>query len=489
MSAVPNLTWTPVAGYLYSGNVSTTSYAGMLFSQKSVQAPPLTLGGSSLSANSAYMYGLNSSDSWGGNYNHQAQVWLPFCYQCAADAVAPSVPGTPSASAAGPTQVNLSWAASSDNIAVAYYQIFRGSTLVGQSYASNGTGFNDSSAAPGVSYSYTVKACDAQNNCSAASGAVTVVTPIAGVSFNVASVAFAATQQSQRSAVQTVVVSYNGTTPWNVSGVTSSGDFFVTANSCTGLSSSGTCRISLAFNPSALGPRTGTLTIASNAVNGPNTLSLSGTGTALLAPGSSSWTALAGSANDPAYGGVVRNFTLTPDGSYWAAIADAGLYRSQDSGNSWQAMNNGLSSRHATNFAFNTTPSVNATGNSLGSNLYEIFLTTSGGGVNKSVDGGNSWSASNTGLGCLYLNHITRVTAYSPTRLIVSAGCKTGSGVYYSTDGGANWVAATGLPDNVKVSSVVRIGPPSGTSLADFLLAMTDQGIYNSARRCCSSCN
>ena len=58
------------------------------------------------------------------------------------------------------------------------------------------------------------------------------------------------------------------------------GDFAVSSNNCNGatLTGSTTCSIQVTFKPTADGMRTGTLTISSNAVIGPLTVSLSGNG-------------------------------------------------------------------------------------------------------------------------------------------------------------------------------------------------------------------
>jgi len=67
----------------------------------------------------------------------------------------------------------LSWTASTDNIGVTGYEVFRGSTLVG---SASGTSFTDTGLTPATGYSYTVRARDAAGNRSAASNTVTVTT-------------------------------------------------------------------------------------------------------------------------------------------------------------------------------------------------------------------------------------------------------------------------------------------------------------------------
>ncbi|WP_350133247.1 hypothetical protein [Nitrosomonas sp.] len=69
--------------------------------------------------------------------------------------------------------VTLSWKASSDNVAVAGYNIYRNGTKIG---ASTSTSYSDSLGnATGSIYSYTVKAFDAVGNISTASNEALVV--------------------------------------------------------------------------------------------------------------------------------------------------------------------------------------------------------------------------------------------------------------------------------------------------------------------------
>ena len=81
------------------------------------------------------------------------------------------------------------------------------------------------------------------------------------------------------SAQQAVTVTNTGSGTVNVTAAAASGDFPIT-NGCTaGLGSDASCTIQVAFQPIAVGPRTGTLTVSTDA-GGPFTVSLTGTGTA-----------------------------------------------------------------------------------------------------------------------------------------------------------------------------------------------------------------
>jgi chitodextrinase len=90
------------------------------------------------------------------------------------DTTAPSTPSSLTASATDATHVKLSWAASTDNVGVAGYQVYRGGTLVG---TTSTAGYTDGAVTSGTSYSYSVKAYDAAGNVSSASSTVSVTTP------------------------------------------------------------------------------------------------------------------------------------------------------------------------------------------------------------------------------------------------------------------------------------------------------------------------
>ncbi|WCN83055.1 glycoside hydrolase family 9 protein [Micromonospora sp. LH3U1] len=101
-----------------------------------------------------------------------------------ADTTPPSAPGTPVASAVTSTGVSLSWAASTDNVGVTGYRVYReaGATdaLVG---SPTGTTLAVSGLTASTAYQFYVLAVDAAGNTSAASAPVAVTTappPVGG---------------------------------------------------------------------------------------------------------------------------------------------------------------------------------------------------------------------------------------------------------------------------------------------------------------------
>jgi subtilase family serine protease len=67
-------------------------------------------------------------------------------------------------------------------------------------------------------------------------------------------------------------------TSLGISSILASGDFTQTNNCPSQLAPSATCAISVSFKPTAMGPRSGTLTISNNTPESPRLLALSGTG-------------------------------------------------------------------------------------------------------------------------------------------------------------------------------------------------------------------
>ncbi|ADO68763.1 carbohydrate binding domain-containing protein [Stigmatella aurantiaca] len=89
------------------------------------------------------------------------------------DTTAPSTPTGLAVATRTDRSVKLTWSASTDNVAVTDYVVFRGGTQVGTSTT---TGYTDTGLTPSTAYSYTVKARDAAGNTSAASAALSVTT-------------------------------------------------------------------------------------------------------------------------------------------------------------------------------------------------------------------------------------------------------------------------------------------------------------------------
>ncbi|OGU13722.1 MAG: hypothetical protein A2076_09865 [Geobacteraceae bacterium GWC2_53_11] len=93
------------------------------------------------------------------------------------DTIPPTVPANVTTIAVSASQVDVSWSSSTDNVGVTSYKVFRDGNLVAQPSGATNTFWSDTTVAAMTTYSYSVAACDAANNCSAQSSPITVTTP------------------------------------------------------------------------------------------------------------------------------------------------------------------------------------------------------------------------------------------------------------------------------------------------------------------------
>jgi chitodextrinase len=92
------------------------------------------------------------------------------------DITPPTVPANLSVTAKTASSVSLSWTPSTDNVAVAGYNVYRGGVLAGTSTV---TSFTNTGLAPSTTYTFTLAAFDAAGNVSAQSAAAQATTPAA----------------------------------------------------------------------------------------------------------------------------------------------------------------------------------------------------------------------------------------------------------------------------------------------------------------------
>ncbi len=97
------------------------------------------------------------------------------------DTQPPTVPTGLTVTGVTAHSVSLSWHASTDNVGVTGYTIYRNGSSVGTTGGANATSFTDTTAAPSTTYNYTVDAFDGAGNHSAQSSPpVQATTPAAG---------------------------------------------------------------------------------------------------------------------------------------------------------------------------------------------------------------------------------------------------------------------------------------------------------------------
>jgi hypothetical protein len=142
--------------------------------------------------------------------------------------------------------------------------------------------------------------------------------PIANL--NPRSLTFASQNVGTTSPPQIVTLTNTGTSTLNLTGIAALGDFSQTNTCNTSLAVGGNCQISVTFAPTATGSRAGTVTIADNASNSPQTVGLSGTGT--TAPDFTIGPASGSSSSSTITAGKSATFNLTvaPVGSFSGTV-------------------------------------------------------------------------------------------------------------------------------------------------------------------------
>ena len=93
-----------------------------------------------------------------------------------ADAQAPSVPSSVTAAALDSSSIRISWQASSDNVGVAGYHVYRDAAVSPTASITSGTSWTDTGLQPSSTHSYTVDAFDAAGNTSSQSSPASATT-------------------------------------------------------------------------------------------------------------------------------------------------------------------------------------------------------------------------------------------------------------------------------------------------------------------------
>lgn len=106
---------------------------------------------------------------------------------------------------------------------------------------------------------------------------------VPAISLAPTSLTFASRQINTTSAVQTVMLTNNGSGVLHLGALGISGDFTLSSDNCSGqtVTAGNTCAFGVTFTPASTGPRSGSVSIPSDAASSPDSVSLSGTGTNL----------------------------------------------------------------------------------------------------------------------------------------------------------------------------------------------------------------
>ncbi len=174
----------PANGATVSGTISVTANASDNVGVASVQFQLDGANLGNLDTTSPYSVSWNSATASNASHNLKAiakdaagnsttSAIVTVTVNNAADTVAPTVPGGLSASAISSAQIKLSWTASTDNVGVTGYNIFRGGVKIA---TAPGTSFQDAGLTASTSYTYNVSAFDAAGNTSAQSTGASATT-------------------------------------------------------------------------------------------------------------------------------------------------------------------------------------------------------------------------------------------------------------------------------------------------------------------------
>src|SRR6266849_4473114 len=167
-AAVAGLT---AANLLWSASTDNVGVTGYIVRRNGVQvATPATtsFADTGLSAATTYSYTVAARDAAGNISANSASVSLTL-----ADTTPPTTPTGLTAAATGSTGANLSWSASTDNVAVTGYIVRRNGVQVATPAT---TSYADTGLSAATTYSYTVAARDAAGNMSPDSTSVSVTT-------------------------------------------------------------------------------------------------------------------------------------------------------------------------------------------------------------------------------------------------------------------------------------------------------------------------
>ncbi|MDF7819489.1 glycoside hydrolase family 9 protein [Runella sp. MFBS21] len=124
-----------------------------------------------LTCNTSYNFTVKAKDA-AGNSSEASNVASATTSAC--DVQAPSIPTNLTASNISTGSLTLNWTASTDNVGVTAYEVYRGNTLVNGNVS--GTTLNITGLICNTPYSFTVKAKDAAGNISASSNPLDVST-------------------------------------------------------------------------------------------------------------------------------------------------------------------------------------------------------------------------------------------------------------------------------------------------------------------------
>lgn len=161
-----NLTWTPSLD-----NVGVTGYDVYRNNTKVGTVTSASYTNTGLTAGTTYTFFIKAFDA-AGNVSGASNTVSATTF-AAPDATAPTAPANLIATVISSTQINLTWSASTDDVGVTAYEVYRDNVKVATITT---TGYGDATRSPATTYYYYVKARDASGNLSTASATVAATT-------------------------------------------------------------------------------------------------------------------------------------------------------------------------------------------------------------------------------------------------------------------------------------------------------------------------
>ena len=167
-SSSVSLAWTAS-----TDNVGVTGYDVYRGGAKVATTSTASYTDTGLTASTTYAYTVKAHDAAGNASAASTSVNGTTTAATGGDVTPPSTPGALHSTGVTSSSVSLAWTASTDNVGVSGYDVYRGSTKVATTSA---TSFTDTGLTASTAYSYTVVARDAAGNASTASSAATATT-------------------------------------------------------------------------------------------------------------------------------------------------------------------------------------------------------------------------------------------------------------------------------------------------------------------------
>jgi chitodextrinase len=145
----------------------------------------LSIADSGLATSTLYKYNVSAYDAAGNISATSSSVSATTLATSTPDTTIPTQPTNLSAAAISSSQINITWTASTDNLAVSGYKVYRNGSFVTNSTSAS---YGDSGLLATTTYSYNVIAYDAAGNLSATSSTASATTLATSVSTTTAKI-------------------------------------------------------------------------------------------------------------------------------------------------------------------------------------------------------------------------------------------------------------------------------------------------------------